>query len=100
MKAMAAEKHVSVKLSQLSFCKKGWEKNVEDEKLAKKIARRVIEIFGVDRCMFATNFPVDRFFGVEMDVLYKSFDDWTNDFSHSDRQALFGGNAKRVYRLE
>jgi len=56
-----------------------------------------IEIFGVDRCMFASNFPVDGMHGT-FDELYSTFSAITAGLSDESRDKLFARNAERVYR--
>jgi predicted TIM-barrel fold metal-dependent hydrolase len=56
-----------------------------------------IEAFGVDRCMFASNFPVDSMYGT-FDELYATFSDVTAGLDSESREKLFGGNAERIYR--
>ena len=58
-----------------------------------------IDCFGPDRCMFESNFPVDRA-SVSYGVLYNSFKRITAGFSAEERVALFRGTAQRVYRIE
>jgi predicted TIM-barrel fold metal-dependent hydrolase len=53
--------------------------------------------FGVDRCMFASNFPVDAMHGT-FDELYGGFDRVTADLDAEARDKLFAGNAERLYR--
>jgi L-fuconolactonase len=57
-----------------------------------------IEAFGVDRCMFASNFPVDSMYGT-FDDLYETFTTLTAGLDEASRGRLFAGNAERVYRL-
>lgn len=56
-----------------------------------------LEEFGVDRCMFASNFPVDGIHGT-FDELYSAYDTVTSDLGADVREKLFAGNAERVYR--
>ncbi len=56
-----------------------------------------IEAFGVDRCMFASNFPVDSMYGT-FDELYGVFSTVTAGLDEMSRLLLFAGNAERVYR--
>jgi L-fuconolactonase len=56
-----------------------------------------IEAFGVDRCMFASNFPVDSMYGT-FDELYATFNELTADLDGESRMKLFATNAERVYR--
>lgn len=56
-----------------------------------------LEAFGVDRCFFASNFPVDSVYGT-FDELYATFDGVTAGLDDADREKLFASNAERVYR--
>jgi len=56
-----------------------------------------IVAFGVDRCMFASNFPVDGMHGT-FDELYTTFDAVTAGFDDEARNKMFATNAERVYR--
>ena len=57
-----------------------------------------IEAFGVDRCMFASNFPVDSMYGT-FDELYGTFSAVTAGLDNESRGKLFAANAERVYRF-
>ena len=57
-----------------------------------------IEAFGPERCMFESNFPVDRF-SLSYRVLWNAFKKLTATFSAAERAAMFAGTARRVYRL-
>lgn len=57
-----------------------------------------IEAFGVDRCMFESNFPVDKA-SMSYTVLWNSFKRLTEDLSRTERAALFRNTAVRTYRL-
>jgi predicted TIM-barrel fold metal-dependent hydrolase len=61
------------------------------------IVRDAIRIFGADRCVFASNFPVDSLTG-SFDDIFDGFKTITADMSASDRRALFHDNAARIYR--
>jgi L-fuconolactonase len=56
-----------------------------------------IEMFGVDRCMFASNFPVDGMHGT-FDELYSTFAAVTDGLDDESRDTLFAATAERVYR--
>ena len=60
--------------------------------------RFTIEQFGPNRCMFESNFPVDKV-SCSYLVLWNSFKKMTRDFSPAERRALFRDTAIRVYRL-
>jgi L-fuconolactonase len=57
-----------------------------------------LEAFGVDRCLFASNFPVDAQCG-SYDDLYSAFATLTAGLDPVSRDKLFAANAERVYRL-
>ena len=61
--------------------------------------RWVIERFGVDRCMFESNFPVDMG-SCTYAVLWNAFKRLAAGASADEKTALFSGTAKRVYRLD
>lgn len=58
-----------------------------------------IEKFGADRCMFESNFPVDKA-SCSYTVLWNSFTRLTADCSAAEKAKLFHDTAARVYRLE
>ena len=57
-----------------------------------------IQAFGADRCMFASNFPVDSAFGT-FDDLYETYSTVTAGLDTESRDMLFARNAERVFRL-
>lgn len=58
-----------------------------------------IEQFGPQRCMFESNFPVDKVTS-SYTVLWNSFKRLSAGFSAGERSSLFHDTAARVYRLE
>jgi len=61
--------------------------------------QHMIDCFGPERCMFESNFPVDRF-SVSYKVLWNAFKKMTAGYSEDEKHALFYGTAVRVYRLD
>ena len=57
-----------------------------------------IGLFGVERCMFESNFPVDKV-SCSYNVLWNSFKRLTAGYSRSEKASLFHDTAARVYRL-
>ena len=57
-----------------------------------------IEQFGPERCMFESNFPVDRF-SLPYRTVWNAFKKLVADFSPDERDAMLRGTAARVYRL-
>jgi predicted TIM-barrel fold metal-dependent hydrolase len=57
-----------------------------------------IETFGVDRCMFESNFPVDKV-SCSYTVLWNSFKRVVKDFSVDEKAHLFHDTAAKAYRI-
>jgi predicted TIM-barrel fold metal-dependent hydrolase len=57
-----------------------------------------IEKFGAERCMFESNFPVDKA-SCSYTVLWNSFKRLTSKYSTTEKAKLFHDTAARVYRL-
>ena len=65
----------------------------------RSIILTTIETFGLERCMFASNFPVDRVCASFADI-YGGFQEIVADFSGEEQDALFMDNARRIYAIE
>jgi predicted TIM-barrel fold metal-dependent hydrolase len=87
MRTLAARPNVAVKISGLGAVKR-----------KREVILALIDAFGSDRAMFASNFPVDRLCH-SFDEIYSAFDESTRAFSSVQRRALFHDNAMRIYRL-
>jgi len=59
----------------------------------------VIDAFGPDRCMFESNFPMDRE-ACAYNVLWNSFKRLAAGFSDAEKDSLFRRTAARIYRLK
>jgi L-fuconolactonase len=57
-----------------------------------------IEAFGTNRCMFESNFPVDKG-SYGYGLAWNAFKRLTRDATKDERTALFSGTAERVYGL-
>jgi len=57
-----------------------------------------IEQFGVERCMFESNFPVDNA-STSYTVLWNAFKRFAKDFSASEKAWLFRDAARKAYRI-
>jgi predicted TIM-barrel fold metal-dependent hydrolase len=88
MAGLAACANVTVKISGLGRLTK-----------KREAVLTTIELFGVSRCMFASNFPVDGLCAT-FDQIYSGFDEFTAAMTLTDRRALFHDNAIRIYRME
>jgi predicted TIM-barrel fold metal-dependent hydrolase len=57
-----------------------------------------IETFGPDRCMFESNFPVDKC-AMSYEVLWNAFKKMAARYSETEKDQMFRGTASRVYGL-
>ena len=57
-----------------------------------------IETFGVERSLFATNWPVDSLFS-DYDAIVDAYDEITARFSAEERASLFSKNSEALYRI-
>ena len=103
---LSACPNVVVKLGGLGMpvCGFGWNERTTPPnsiELAEAMApyyHLCIEQFGVDRCMFESNFPVDKA-SYSYTVMWNAFKRISEDFSPSEKAALFHDSAARAYRL-
>jgi len=93
MRTLASCDNVAVKISGLGMTDPEWTTT-----RIQPFVLETIELFGIERCMFASNFPVDSLFS-DYDTLYRAYRDITSDFSDGERSQLFRDNAARFYRL-
>jgi predicted TIM-barrel fold metal-dependent hydrolase len=103
---LSACPNVYAKLGGLAWADAGfgWEEAARpatsDEFVAaqKRYYLHAIECFGAQRCMFESNFPVDKM-SISYTVLWNAFKKMVADFSEDEKHALFYGTAAKVYRL-
>jgi predicted TIM-barrel fold metal-dependent hydrolase len=82
----------------------GWERAprppTSDELVAAqgRYHHHALEVFGARRCMFESNFPVDKL-SLSYDVLWNAFKKIAAGASEDEKEALFRGTAERVYRI-
>ena len=105
IRALAAAPNVVVKLGGLAMPFGGFDVPVgggaSSERLAtlwRPYVETCIEAFGVDRCMFESNFPVDRY-TCSYRTLWNALKRLSAGASEAEKAALFSGVASRVYRL-
>lgn len=92
MQTFAAQPNTAIKISGICVPEKKW-----TAELNGAIVNEAIRIFGVERCMFASNFPVDGVWAT-YDEIFSGFKAITAKLSHADRLKLFHDNAARYYR--
>jgi len=93
LEALGEADNISAKISALGMLDKNW----TVESIAPFVLD-TIDILGVDRCMFASNFPVDSLFS-DYKTLWLAYDEITSEFSVSERSKLFFDNAEKYYRI-
>ena len=93
LESLGRAPNVSAKISALGMLDQTW--NVES---IAPFVLDTIDILGVDRCMFASNFPVDSLFS-DYETVWKAYDEITYGFTDSERAKLFRTNAEKYYRI-
>jgi L-fuconolactonase len=96
MKALGDCENVYCKVSGM-ITEADWA-NWKPEDLAPYIDH-VIDVFGPDRLMFGTDWPVCTLAGTYTQVT-EALEVNTTSLSDSEREALFGGTAERFYKLK
>jgi predicted TIM-barrel fold metal-dependent hydrolase len=89
----AREPNVALKISGLGVVDEPWRRAANAP-----IVCAAIAIFGVDRCMFASNYPVDSLVG-SFDAIYSGFAAIVVDLPQAAKRKLFHDNAMRIYRI-
>jgi predicted TIM-barrel fold metal-dependent hydrolase len=105
--AVAACPNVNIKLGGIGMPRTGFDWHarstpIGSEELAASMAPFMtycIEQFGPNRCMFESNFPVDKV-SYSYNVLYNAFKRLSKGYSAAERAALFHDTAVRVYRID
>jgi predicted TIM-barrel fold metal-dependent hydrolase len=92
MARFAAEPNVRVKISGLGQRDRPW--TVSDNRW---IVEEIIAMFGANRAMFASNFPVDSLCG-SFDTIYSGFKQIVARYSREDQEFLFCKTARNIYR--
>jgi predicted TIM-barrel fold metal-dependent hydrolase len=93
IEAAAQCTNIALKISGLGVKGERW--TVEANR---DIVLAAIEAFGVARCMFASNFPVDSLCA-SFSEIYDGFATIVQDLSFEDQRALFHDNAMRIYAI-
>jgi predicted TIM-barrel fold metal-dependent hydrolase len=93
MSVLAACDNVTVKISGLGMMFHNW-----TEEMIAPFVRKTITLFGPERCMFASNFPVDGMFS-SFDRLWTAYANIVTDMSASDKDRLFRQTAEHIYRI-
>jgi L-fuconolactonase len=105
--AVAACPNVTIKLGGIGMPRTGFDwhtrpQPIGSEELAASMAPFMtycIEQFGPERCMFESNFPVDKV-SYSYNVMYNAFKRLSKDYTAAERAAMFHDTATRVYRID
>jgi predicted TIM-barrel fold metal-dependent hydrolase len=90
---LADAPNVIVKISALGIGDPRW--TVDS---IRPLVMHCIEVFGVERTIFGSNWPVDRLFSSYPDVI-DAYAELIGVFSPDEQRALFGSNAERYFRI-
>ncbi len=105
--AVAACPNVVIKLGGMGMPANGFDwhtrtQPIGSEELAESMApfmNYCIEQFGPERCMFESNFPVDKV-SFSYNIMYNAFKRLSKDYSATERAAMFHDTAARVYKID
>ena len=105
--AVASCPNINMKLGGIGMPIMGFDwhtrnKPIGSEELAESMApfmNYCIEQFGPNRCMFESNFPVDKI-SFSYNVMYNAFKRLSKSYSAAERASMFHDTAARVYRVD
>lgn len=93
MRALAAEPNVNVKLSGLGTFVHACRIDVMGP-----IIKETVAIFGADRCLYGSNFPVEKLW-TDYRTFYRTFREAINHLNDSEQRAILHDTATRLYRI-
>lgn len=93
IKNISKNDNVNCKLSGVTMTDHEWTVDSISE-----IFDYVIECFGIERCIVASNFPVDKLFG-SFDDIYNAYKKVLEKYSEEENEKLFSSNANRIYKI-
>ncbi|MSQ88526.1 MAG: thioesterase [Betaproteobacteria bacterium] len=94
MRALAACPNAALKISGLGVPGQAWTAASNRD-----VVLAAIDLFGIDRAMFASNFPVDGLCG-SFDAIATGMREILRGFPAAEQQAFFHDNAVRIYDME
>jgi predicted TIM-barrel fold metal-dependent hydrolase len=93
MRALAVCENTAAKISGLGMV--DWTWTVDS---IRPFVLETIDIFGINRCMFGSNFPVDKLYS-SFEEIFMAFENIVCDFTEYEKSLLFGSNAETFYRI-
>jgi predicted TIM-barrel fold metal-dependent hydrolase len=94
MRALAAQPNVWVKVSELGLRDQPWSVAIN-----RGVVRETLELFGVERCMFASNYPVAGL-RVGFDAQVRGFVEMFEGYDAGQLDDFFWRNAQTFYRID
>ena len=95
IKILSKYDNVVIKLSGFGEFNSNW-----STESIKPLILYSIDNFGINRCMFGTNFPVDKFLSnASYEDYWKAYLKITQDFSEDEINNLFYKNAEKFYKI-
>ncbi|WP_179403713.1 amidohydrolase family protein [Burkholderia guangdongensis] len=107
MRELAGCPNVSIKMGGLLMCLGNFDFTTESTpptsahlaELWRPYIEPCVELFGAQRCMAASNFPVEKA-GCTYGAIWNTFKRITAGCSDDEKASIFSGTAKRVYQLD
>jgi predicted TIM-barrel fold metal-dependent hydrolase len=93
LEQLAALPDVYCKISGLAMFKHCW--SIDE---IRTIVTTCIDVFGASRCMFGSNFPVDKLHK-SYDEIWQAYETLASGYSDEEQERLFEGSATEFYRL-
>ena len=93
LRALAARPRTSCKICGLGMFNPNW---TVDQ--LRPLVDTVIDLFGPERVMFGSNFPVDKLY-TDYERLWAAYDELISTYTATERARLLAGTAKAFYRL-
>ena len=96
MKEFSKYNNIFIKISMLSYIMKDW----EDSEIVNDAVHRIIEIFGINNCFFASNFPVESNLGWDINRLLDAFKNIASNYEIDEINKLFSISAMSAYNVK
>lgn len=93
LKLLSSLPHVAIKISGFGFIRRKW-----TLEFIQPLVNEVIDGFGPQRVMFASDFPTDKLFNTYSQSM-QAYNSIAERYSASDQHNMFVANAERIYRF-
>jgi len=93
LETLAMLENVHCKISGLGMFDHGWSRDS-----IRPLVETVIDVFGTERIMFGSNFPVDKLHA-DYATVWAAYDEITSALSNADRKRMFVDNARAFYTI-